>query len=156
MEAVNHFLGLVIIFSGLIIGMVLGFIAKEELKPGRKYLELLQKFLIAAIFIISIFYSKHIALSIVLVGIIVYLILFKFSFNDIFTYGVFGFIYFIFADNLNTLILLSSLMFLHGLPIGSLMTEEMYKQGYKEIIRNIIYRYVWIIIVGMVLFWVIV
>jgi hypothetical protein len=152
MEPVNYFLGLVIIFAGLIVGMILGFIAKEELKPGKKYLSLLQKFILAAVFIIAIIYSPHIALKTVLAGILVYLFIFKFSFNDIFTYGIFGFLFYVFINNLNLTLLLSSLMFLHGLPIGSLMTEEMKKQDYRSILKSIIYRYVWIIIVGMALF----
>ena len=152
MEAVNYFLGLVLMFAGLIVGMILAFIAKEELKPGKKYISLFQKFLLAGIFIIAVVFSPHLALKIVFAGILIHLLMFRFSFNDILSYGVFGFIFFIFAGRLNLVILLSGLIFLHGLPVGSLIVEDRTKENYKTVLRNIIYRYVWIIIVGMALY----
>ena len=153
MEAVNYFLGLVIIFAGIITGMILAFIAKEELKPGKKYILLFQKVLLSLIFVISISYSGHIALSIVLSAVLVYLFIFKFPFNDKLTYCVFGFIYFMFANNFKLIIPLSVMMFLYGFPTGSLIAET--DEDYKSVIKNITYRYIWIIIIGLALYLVI-
>lgn len=155
MEAVNQFLGLAVIFAGIIMGSIVALIAKEELKSGRKYFLALEKFMIAGILLLSIFFAQHTVLKIVFAAILVYLFVFKFSFNDIIIYLLFGFIYFIFANNFNILILLSSLMFLYGFPAGTMTVCENYSKSYKPIIKIIVYRYIWIMIIGMALFWVI-
>ena len=116
---INQILGIMIIFIGIIIGIILGKITKEELKPGKKYILFFKNVLLAGIFVVSIAYSLNIIMSIVLVLILIYLLIFKFKFNDIIVYASFAFIYFIISKN----ILLPVLMFIYGFPTGSLMVK---------------------------------
>ena len=113
---INIILGIIIIFAGIFAGYFLGLIAKEELKPGKKYLILFKRILLSAVFIIAIAYSANLAVSIIFGLILIYVLMFKSKFNDLIAYASFIIIYFVISKD----ILLPSLMFLYGLPTGSL------------------------------------
>ena len=154
MEILSYIIGIIIIFAAVIAGMFLGLIAKEELKPGKKYILLLHYILLAIILVLSVYFFESNMLSIFFAAMVLYLFIFKFSFNDIIIYCVFGIIYFL-SFNTNSIIPLASLMLLYGFPVGSLLVEANPKAKLPFLIKKIIIRYIWIIPIAIILFLVI-
>jgi hypothetical protein len=144
MEILNYFLISLVVFAGLIGGWLVGIIAKEELKPGKKYLVLLEKFLFSAVFLIAIiFVVNNIWLSIIFVGALVYLLGTDGPVKDILVYVLFGVAFYLSVERL--FLLQAALMFVYGFPAGSL------EKGVKEIIV----KYAWFIPIAVLLFLVI-
>lgn len=125
MEPTNYFLASVVVSLGIFCGAGLGYIAKEELKPGAKYLILFQNFLAVLIFAFAV-YLKQTHL-IVISAIFAFGIIFrtrlarapktKFYFIAYFLLGL------IFSGSISkeSFVLMSSLIFLFGFPAGSLV-----------------------------------
>lgn len=99
-------------FLGILIGYFIAKSTKEELKPGMKYfiiLELIILFLISSLFL---FYSPDLFLFI-------FGLLFGFVFR--FEYFYFGIGLFSLIFNLDLSFLISSLIFIYGLPYGGIL-----------------------------------
>lgn len=111
-------------FLGLLAGVALSFLAKEELKPGKKYFMLLEKALLLSISILTIFYIKNFFLFLIL-GIIA-----GFVFRRAYFY--FGLALPLASGSF--LVLLSSLVFVFGLPHGTLLAVKLKENIKKEII----------------------
>jgi hypothetical protein len=108
-------------FSGLFIGLLLGCIAKEELKPGKKYFIWLQNLIliIAAVFVLYSF-KLHIILFI-LTGIILTLALIYLQPKAVVGYVILGILIVLILEKTDFFLLTSSLAFLYGFPTGSLI-----------------------------------
>jgi hypothetical protein len=144
MEILNYFLVSLIVFAGLFCGWLVGIIAKEELKPGKKYLALLEKFLFSAVFLIAIiFVVNNMWLSIIFVGALVYLLGTDGPIKEIIIYVLFGITLYLSVERL--FLLQAALMFVYGFPAGSL----------EKGIKDIIIKYVWFIPIAVLLFLVI-
>ena len=121
MAVLNYILVLVFSFSGLFIGMLLGYIAKEELKPGKEYFIWMQNIILilAAIFVVYSF-QLHIILFI-LAGLMITLALIYFRPKAVVGYIILAFLILSIIEKNNFFILISSLAFLYGFPAGSLI-----------------------------------
>lgn len=109
-------------FLGLLAGVILSCFTKEELKPGKKYFMLLEKILLLSISLIIIFYTKDFLLFLVL-GIIAGFVFRK------------AYFYFGLALPLafgSFLVLMSSLVFIFGLPHGALLAIKLKKKNLKK------------------------
>ena len=124
MEILNYVLALIGAFSGLFIGMLLGYITKEELKPGKKYFIWMQNIILilAAIFVLYSF-QLHIILSI-LIGLILTLALIYFKPKAIIGYIILAILILLIIEDINFFILTASLIFLYGFPTGSLILAK--------------------------------
>jgi len=128
MEAINYILGFAVIISGLVMGIILAKIAKEELEPGRKYILIFQKALLSAIMLVSVYFSEGL-MQIFFAGILVCLFMFGSFYNEIIAYSAFVIIYVAFAAKTDMLLLLSALMFVYGFPTGSLLFSRKKTDG---------------------------
>jgi hypothetical protein len=141
MEILNYFLVSIVVFAGLFCGWIVGRIAKEELKPGRKYFLLLEKFIFSAVFLVAIiFVVNNIWLSVVFFGALVYLLGSEGVFKEIIVYVLFGVVFYLSIEKL--FLLQAALMFVYGFPAGSL----------EKSVKNIIIRHIWFIPIAVVLF----
>lgn len=148
MEVLNYVLVSLAVFSGLLVGWLVGVIAKEELKPGKKYLVLLKRFLFCAVFLIAaIFIVSSIWLTLVFIGALIYFFAGEYPLKDVVVYLLFGIVFYLSVERL--FLLQASLMFIYGFPVGSLMYFE------KKKIKDAFLRYAWFIPVAIVLFLVI-
>jgi len=112
-------------FIGLLAGVIVSSFTKEELKPGRKYFLLLEKALLLAIGFLLIFYSETFSVLIVF-GFFFGLLVRKY-------YLYFGLALPLASETF--LVLLGSLVFMFGLPHGTLLAERLkLKQVKKEIL----------------------
>jgi hypothetical protein len=120
MEILNYLLALIGSFSGLFVGMGLGYIAKEELKYGKKYFLWMQNIvlILAAIFVL---YSFHLHIILfILIGLLATLAVIYFRPCIVIGYLILAVLFCLSIGNTNLFILTSSMVFLYGLPTGSL------------------------------------
>lgn len=114
----------VLSFLGLPIGIILSKFTKEELKPGKKYFMLLEKVVLLAIGVIIVFYMAGYFLFFLLgllAGFIFRRVYFYFGLALPLTFG-------------SLLVLLPSLVFIFGLPAGTLITYRLKKKVRKDAI----------------------
>ena len=132
----NYFLASVIAFSGLFMGLLLAHIAKEELKQGKKYFVILQKIILILIMIfLNTKYYILIIASILLIFILKNYL--KKQIPEIpLYYLIFGIIFFFASRNPAILAIQSSLVFLYGLPTGTLYYKRKLTMSIMEILKN--------------------
>lgn len=121
MEILNYVLALILSFSGVFVGMFLGYIAKEELKPGKRYFIWIQNIILilAAIFVL---YSFHLNIILfILIGLIITLGIIYFKPKAILGYLFLAILFFLSMRNTSLFMLTSSFIFLYGFPTGSLI-----------------------------------
>jgi len=131
MEILNYALLALIAGLGLLSGRILAWLAKEEIKPGKKYFLILQKFLFCLTAFLLMYFNRtnvHYAWIGVLV-LFVYLSWFKkissYAMSAVLGAGIY------LASLTDNLVLISGIIFLHGFPAGTLIRNK------KEIILNI-------------------
>lgn len=124
-------------FLGLIAGVVLSFFTKEELKPGKKYFMLLEKAVVLAISLVIVFYiGEH----------------YPFFFLGFLAGIIFRRVYFYFGLALplassSLSVLLASLVFVFGLPRGTLLASKLKK---KKIKKEVIISGIFFLIAGLI------
>ena len=107
-------------FIGLLIGILLAKLSPEEIKPGRKYFILLEKIVLIAIIITLIYYSE-----ISLLGIFIGAFIGYFFRKEYFYLGL---ALMISLKHVNFNFLLASLIFIYGLPYGTLLKRHILKE----------------------------
>jgi len=112
--------------TGIILGIVLAEIAKEELNLGKPYLILFKNVLFLIISSVTIYFLYQLSMTIALVLLIILIFLFtsllmKYSpYLEIAIY-LFFMMPFVVVENQIYIILVTSLLFLYGFPVGSLI-----------------------------------
>ena len=135
MTLMAQFVILLISLLGILFGYLLAKIAPEELKDGRKYFLLMKKILFVALFLIINYYflinkSYSYLVTFTILCIILFLIDLKLNlklklklksqYMEIANYIVFIIPYFL-IPQINFQLLIASLMFIYGFPIGTLL-----------------------------------
>ena len=124
MEILNYALIALIASTGLILGRILAWTAKEEIKPGTKYFILIQKALFCIITAI-IMYANRTNVHYIWTGALIifaYLSLFK-KINHLIVSAVLAFGFYL-GSKTDYFLLISALTFLYGLPAGSLLKDK--------------------------------
>jgi len=121
-----EFLIPLIAFSGLIFGILLSKISPEEMKSGKKYFNYLKKIALAVLVISLIFLTAPFSWY-VLLGLIIGYISALLLKRVYFFLGLALLLSFL-TFNPNFTLLVSSLIFIFGLPLGSLINMELKKR----------------------------
>ncbi len=140
MNLLNYSLTAVIAYMGLFIGFILAIIAKEELKAGKKYFILLQKIILLLIFVFLLVFIElsYIPILLILAFILISILRSKKEFNELpYIYIILAIIFYLSSKQLNLFIIESSLIFLYGLPIGTLITKKSKKETVMALLKNI-------------------
>lgn len=152
MNFINYTLTLIVSFLGLILGIILAYIAKEELRPGKKYFILLQKVVLTLIlsffFYFFLFFKKNYFLLVL--SLLVFFILIYFFIEKVKTYYIYpilALIFFFSSKNIDLFKIEAFLIFLYGFPTGSLLTKVTKKNYIEIVIKHISF-----IIVALLLF----
>lgn len=126
MEIIN-LIAAIVAFSGIIVGVLLAHFAKEEIKPGKPYLAMLQKslYLILAVIMVN-FFEIPILFRIVVYVLIMFIVVFV-NIKSELLYPAFGILLYLSATNSMTFLLVASLVFLIGFPTGSLAVNPKQK-----------------------------
>lgn len=126
MEIISYSISALIVALGIICGLVLGKVAKEELKPGKKYLALLQSIIILLMVVFAAYFNLRPYIPVLLA----FLFLARLHHVKVlqeprpvfyyFAYIIFALLFFE-ASRSVSLIMFPSLIFAYGLPTGSLL-----------------------------------
>lgn len=152
MDLITYFLALMVSFLGVLIGAVLNFIAKEEIKAGKRYFILLKKILLILMVIVFINYLKlNIFLRILLYLLLIILLSLRDS-KSYFIYPALGFLFYFSSLDKNLLLTQSSLIFIYGLPCGTLFVEKE-KKMLMALTKTILYH-IFFMIIPLILFYI--
>ena len=129
-KMIQYIFTAVVVFLGLVIGLIIAHFAKEELKPGKKYFVLLQRLLV--LIIAGVFmYSFHTRIYIIIIALfILSTLIYQFEISLSIYYIIFGVLYFFSPEPLT----ISALMFLFGLPSGALFYSDK-----KEVLLSLLF-----------------
>ena len=143
MNLLNYSLAALISYLGLSAGFLLAVIAKEELKAGKKYFIIAKKIILLLIFASMVVLAQlnYIIISAILIVITVYLINHskKEHIKTNYAYILFSAILFMSSARLELFTITSSLIFLYGLPAGTLLTYNTKKEAVINILKNIVF-----------------
>lgn len=123
----NEILMLLFSLTGIIFGLSLTYIAPEELAAGKKYFILSKRVLFVMISLVIIYYlsaGKQVQYLLLFTALLSSLFIFDFKTKR---RGYYGFHYLFFVlpyflnENTAFHLILASLIFLYGLPVGSLL-----------------------------------
>jgi len=142
MEILNYFLISLIVYLGLAAGIIISYMAKEELKPGKRYFILAHNIILAFIlFFILEFLNTNIYLVLFLP-----LIFTTFLFNYTNTYQksyalypILGAFFYIASKNINQLLIISTLILFYGFLIGSLQIDLKKKNYFQILYKNLLF-----------------
>lgn len=136
MEFVNYALLSLVSYIGLFCGALLVFIAPEEQKPGVKYFLLMQKIFLILIIILLLYKFSIINLFL---AIVLFLFAISKRINNYFVYVLFAPLLYLSLPNKTYSLIIASLIFLYGLPTGSLIVKTKNLGSVKECLRYIYY-----------------
>ena len=124
-EPINYLLVFSFSLIGYLLGVGLGYIAPEELKPGEKYLKFLEKAFFVLTFLPMVYFFKDsfwMALPISIMGILLYI---SFEYRTYILFAVFLLWFFVIRSDNLVIFLEAAAIFLYGLPAGSLLLLEL-------------------------------
>ena len=139
MNFLSYSLTALISFLGLITGMIVMYMAKEEQKPGGKYFILLQKIILLLIVISMLYFLKlDLIIFIIILSIIIISYIKKYKNKELiescYIYPILGLIFYLSSKNKSLIIIESSLIFLYGITTGSLLMKK--SANMKNILIN--------------------
>jgi len=152
MQLINYTLTLTVSFLGLILGIILAYIAKEELRPGKKYFILLQKIILTLIPSFFLFYLLKENISLLIISLLMFSILINSYSKKIKThyiYPILALIFYFSSKNIDLFKIQAFLIFLYGFPTGSLLTKVTKKNYIGIVLKHISF-----IVIGLLLFFV--
>lgn len=139
----DYILTAIISFSGLIVGILLILLAKEEQIPGKKYFSMLQSLLITVAFVVLF---KLLGLNVVfncVIAIIILLALlyFDYKWKSYIAYPILGGLFYLSSSNDIALLMEASVVYLLGFPTAALLLKtkkgEMVKSSGKIVLYHI-------------------
>ncbi|MFH1510881.1 MAG: hypothetical protein ABIF10_04255 [Candidatus Woesearchaeota archaeon] len=130
----QYVLSVVFAYLGLAAGLIISYMAREELKPGRKHFVLAQQILLVVIFEVFFFLFGWTWVSMLVYGLFVVIILqfVTLSKANPYMYSVFGFFAF-FAKDIAGFALICSLIFIYGL-LSAALELDVKKKNYARIL----------------------
>ena len=137
----NNLAIVILSFAGFIAGMILSKIKsiQEELKPGKKYFIKLKNLLTSLIGGVLFYYNQGL-LSAIIITLILFFILTKLKINSIIHYVLFAIVMIYSTSNKELLVITMSMIFIAGLPLGTLQIIQDKKIITKKtIILGLIY-----------------
>jgi hypothetical protein len=148
MVMIAYFASLLVMFSGLFVGLLIGYAAKEELAPGRKYFMLLQHLLFIALLIV--FFAKNWSIVFVL---LIALLVMMFSFSkareDLYYLALAPMLFI--AWLYNGFAVLAPMAFLYGFPIGTIYLHEHLKEKAYTNVTGLLYKHSGFLVLGALL-----
>ncbi len=144
MDVITYFAALLVSFTGILAGAALNFLAKEEIKPGKKYFVLLKKILLILMIVVFINYFELNLLLRILLYLLLIILFSLQDFRSYFIYPALGVLFYFSSFDKNLLLIESVLILIYGLPSGTLFAEKE-KNVLKAMIKTKIYHISFII-----------
>jgi hypothetical protein len=139
MGLLNYIIILMLCYSGLIAGIVLAWMAKEEMIAGKQYLQWFQRIIIAALAAITGIFLHPSFFIWLAVAVLLTFTLFsgKIERGTFFLYCLLSLVFYLNSQNQTSFPIVASLIFLAGLPTGSLLLDFEKKNHFKIMLYNI-------------------
>jgi hypothetical protein len=157
----TYILTLVFSFMGVYVGALLAFIAPEELKPGKSYFRALMNAILVFLVLILLYAYGANVFVLILLGVAASVFLYFTSetspVNQI-AYFLLGIAFFFAAASADLFIVIASMIFLYGLPLGSLYVARKPKKAKKTVLTDILLNFGFYVIIALMvnlafLFW---
>lgn len=156
MSLLNYSLTAFITYLGLIGGMLLAFLTEEELKPGRKYFIILQHICFISIFagLFYYFFVNKLVPELITIAVLFIIIISTCYYSAVklkkskrkpiiisyIIYSVFAVGFYLSSKIIGMHIIISSLIFIYGLPAGTKLTDPKKKlKSFWIILSHIFY-----------------
>lgn len=142
MEFLTYFWIAFVAYFGLVSGIILALMTKEELQPGRRYFVLMHNIILGFIlFFVLEFLDANVYLALFL-PLILIIILFRYP--KIYKkswaiYPLLGLAFYISSKNINHLLIASTLIFFYGCLITSMQTRFRKKDFVKIVLKNMLF-----------------
>ena len=140
----------IIAFLGFPIGVFLSFLSPEEMNPGKKYFKLLQNILLVLIlFFVFDYYAISLVISIILtVAVFLGVFYWQNKHKGIIIYLILAVLLYISSNDISLFAIESSLIFMYGLPAGSLLRPKK-----KDVIKVVAKHSIFIVLaISLLLF----
>jgi|GEM_PF-2338006 len=149
---ITYILTLMFTFLGVYVGAILAFIAPEELKPGKLYFKAFMNTILVFIFMILLYaYGANLFILIVL-GVVASLFLYFTSeitpINQI-AYFFLGVVYYFSTLTMDLFIVISSMIFIYGLPLGSMYVARRLKMSKKTLLTDVLLSFGFYVIIAL-------
>jgi hypothetical protein len=129
-------------FLGLGCGIVLAYIAKEEIKQGKTYLNLLQYYIVVLMVVLVMYQSSIHVVAIVVLSLLLFILLLKLNIPSYFYFLGLTVILWYLSKFYYLFIISGVLLFIYGFPTGSLLVYDKKKW----------YQYLPLYILSMILY----
>ena len=136
---IQYSLSAITAFSGIIAGIILAFLTKEEMRVAERYMVRFQQALLLAITGSLIYVLKPpLFPGIAVFAVISIAVLLKPSLNY---FPLLAFVFFLSAQDPLNLFTVSALIFLYGFPVGSLLFIKNKETSLPGLIKKAVFRY---------------
>lgn len=155
MEILIYFSVLLTVFLGLLVGTIISFMAKEELKDGNKYFFVCKNLLLSFILVILLynFVKINIYLS-SLFFIVIFTFLTYIKVREFITYNLLAIVFYLSSMDIALFKIQSSLIFIYGIFSAGMFLEKNIKLNKLQLTKKIFVSYVWFLIIGAILFFI--
>lgn len=154
---IQFMLVIIVSFLGIFAGILLSFIAPEELKPGKKYLWFFQHAMAILILIFFFAFQRFDFWHMVIYGILFLLLMYYCHITDIefefhrFLFVASAVILFLSYDLQNWFVLEGAAIFLYGLPTASLYVLSNIKLKKSQILLGALRNYSFFVVLALLL-----
>lgn len=149
MVSTSYFLVLMAVFLSPFIGLFIGYLAREELTPGKKYLNIFKLVLVILLMIAFFVFFPQLPINLLILVILLLMLINKKYQGDPLVYAVFGVVQYLSLISINLFYITSSILFLYGLPCGSLLFEK-HKKIKKALFKEMLLTYGWYLLVSLI------
>ena len=137
----NYLLAPIITFLGFPIGLLLSFVSPEEMKSGRKYFKLLQNLLLVFIlFFVFDYYMLPLIISLIItISVFLGIFCWQSKYKSIIIYIILAVLLYFSSANTSLFALESSLIFIYGIPTGSLLKPKEKKDSLRIVAKHVVF-----------------
>ena len=149
---ITYLATLIFVFLGVYVGAILAFISPEEMKPGKKYLRAFENTVLIFLILLLLYHYGANLILLILLGIASSVFMYFTSetspINQI-AYFLLGIAYYFSTKTIDLFITISALIFLYGLPLGSLYVAGKLKRSKKTLLSDILLNYGAFLVIAM-------
>jgi hypothetical protein len=149
---ITYVLTLIFAFMGVYVGALLAFIAPEELKPGKAYFRAFANTVLVFLILVLLYAYGANLFVLILLGVASSVFLYFTNettpINQL-AYFLLGIAFYFSAKSSDLLIVTATLIFLYGMPLGSLYVARRMKKSRKALLSDVLLNFGFFVIVAL-------
>ncbi|MBW2967105.1 hypothetical protein KY362_01325 [Candidatus Woesearchaeota archaeon] len=143
---------LVFAFLGVYVGALLAYMAPDELKPGKLYFRALMNTILVLVPLFILYAYNANIFVLILLGVVATIFLYFTSetspVNQV-AYFLLGIAFFFSTRSVDLFIIVSALIFLYGLPLGSLYVSRRLKKSKRTVFTDMLLNFGLFVIIAL-------